>query len=216
MAALAKKGFLMADFNLENVDNMYFDVLKEIGNIGAGNAASSLAQILQTKVDMKVPRVELLDFDQIGDAIGGEEQIMAGIYVLVQGDITGSIMFLLEQHSAKSLVRKLMMGMATEGDDMNEMEQSALKEIGNIITGAYLNSLSALTNMTITESVPDLTIDMAGAILSVPAIEFGMVGDKMLMIQTNFTDDEEINGYFLLVPDLPSYSTLLKALGVMQ
>lgn len=216
MAALAKKGFLMADFNLDNVDNMYFDVLKEIGNIGAGNAASSLAQILQTKVDMKVPRVELLDFDQIGDAIGGEEQIMAGIYVLVQGDITGSIMFLLEQHSAKSLVRKLMMGMATEGDDMNEMEQSALKEIGNIITGAYLNSLSALTNMTITESVPDLTIDMAGAILSVPAIEFGMVGDKMLMIQTNFTDDEEINGYFLLVPDLPSYSTLLKALGVMQ
>ena len=212
----AKKGFLMADFNLDNVDNMYFDVLKEIGNIGAGNAASSLAQILQTKVDMKVPRVELLDFDQIGDAIGGEEQIMAGIYVLVQGDITGSIMFLLEQHSAKSLVRKLMMGMATEGDDMNEMEQSALKEIGNIITGAYLNSLSALTNMTITESVPDLTIDMAGAILSVPAIEFGMVGDKMLMIQTNFTDDEEINGYFLLVPDLPSYSTLLKALGVMQ
>ena len=206
----------MADFNLENVDNMYFDVLKEIGNIGAGNAASSLAQILQTKVDMKVPRVELLDFDQIGDAIGGEEQIMAGIYVLVQGDITGSIMFLLEQHSAKSLVRKLMMGMATEGDDMNEMEQSALKEIGNIITGAYLNSLSALTNMTITESVPDLTIDMAGAILSVPAIEFGMVGDKMLMIQTNCTDDEEINGYFLLVPDLPSYSTLLKALGVMQ
>ncbi len=206
----------MADFNLDNVDNMYFDVLKEIGNIGAGNAASSLAQILQTKVDMKVPRVELLDFDQIGAAIGGEEQIMAGIYVLVQGDITGSIMFLLEQHSAKSLVRKLMMGMATEGDDMNEMEQSALKEIGNIITGAYLNSLSALTNMTITESVPDLTIDMAGAILSVPAIEFGMVGDKMLMIQTNFTDDEEINGYFLLVPDLPSYSTLLKALGVMQ
>ncbi|SKB90563.1 chemotaxis protein CheC [Lachnospiraceae bacterium] len=206
----------MADFNLEHVDNMYFDVLKEIGNIGAGNAASSLAQILQTKVDMKVPRVELLDFDQIGEAIGGEEQIMAGIYVLVQGDITGSMMFLMEQKSAKSLVRKLMMGMATEGDDMNEMEQSALKEIGNIITGAYLNSLSSLTNLTITESVPDLTVDMAGAILSVPAIEFGMVGDKMLMIQSNFTDDEELNGYFLLVPDLPSYNTLLKALGVMQ
>ncbi len=206
----------MADFNLEHVDNMYFDVLREIGNIGAGNAATSLAQMLQTKVDMKVPRVELLDFQQIGDAIGGEEQIMAGIYVLVQGDISGSMMFLLEQKSAKSLVRKLMMGMATEGDEMNEMETSALKEIGNIITGAYLNSLSSLTNLTITESIPDLTIDMAGSILSVPAIEFGMVGDKMLMIQTDFTDDEEINGYFLLVPDLPSYGKLLKALGVMQ
>ena len=207
----------MADFDLEHVDDVYFDVLREIGNIGAGNAATSLAQMLSSKVDMKVPKVELLDFNQIGDAMGGEEQIMAGIYLVVEGDISGSIMFLLEEESAHVLVSKLMGGMETgEPGKFSEMELSALKEIGNIITGAYLNSLSSLTGLTITESIPDLTIDMAGAILSVPATEFGMLGDKLLMIQTAFTDDVELNGYFILVPDLPSYGKLLKALGVMQ
>ena len=207
----------MGELNLDHVDDIYFDVLKEIGNIGAGNAASSLAQMLQAKVEMKVPRVELLDFNQIGEAIGGEDQIMAGIYVLVQGDISGSMMFLLEQKSAQKLIGNMMSAMGMEpggGEVLNEMEQSVLKEIGNIITGAYLNSLSAMTNLKITESVPDLTIDMAGAILSVPAIEFGMVGDKMLMIQTAFSNEDDLNGYFILAPDLPSYGKLLAALGI--
>ena len=142
---------------------------------------------------------------------------MAGIYLAIEGDITGSIMFLLQEESAHSLVARLMGTAPSKNEDgFNEMEISALKEIGNIITGSYLNSLSTLTNLTITESVPDISIDMAGAILSVPAIEFGMLGDKILLIQTAFTDDVELNGYFILVPDLPSYGKLLKALGVIQ
>ncbi len=202
----------MADLDLNKVEGIYYDVLKEIGNIGAGNAATALASMLSQKVDMKVPRVELLDFKELGEAMGGEEQIMAGIYLRIEGDLQGSIMFLLEEKSAYTLVGRLM---GTQVTELDEMAQSALKEIGNIITGSYLNSLSTMTNLTITESVPDLAVDMAGAILSVPAIEFGMVGDKMLLIQTAFTDDEEINGFFILVPDLPSYSKLLQALGVM-
>ena len=202
----------MAYLDLNKVEGIYYDVLKEIGNIGAGNAATALASMLSQKVDMKVPRVELLDFKELGEAMGGEEQIMAGIYLRIEGDLQGSIMFLLEEKSAYTLVGRLM---GTQVSELDEMAQSALKEIGNIITGSYLNSLSTMTNLTITESVPDLAVDMAGAILSVPAIEFGMVGDKMLLIQTAFTDDEEINGFFILVPDLPSYSKLLRALGVM-
>ncbi|MCR4891717.1 MAG: chemotaxis protein CheC [Lachnospiraceae bacterium] len=206
----------MNDFNLENVNSMYIDVLREIGNIGAGNAATSLATMLNTKVDMMVPRVELLGFNEIDEVMGGAEQVMAGIYLLVRGDITGSIMFLLEQESAQALVKKLMGNYGQESTgEMNEMERSTLKEIGNIITASYLNSLSAMTNMKIIASIPDLTIDMAGAILSVPAIEFGMLGDKLLMIQTTFTDEKELHGYFLLVPDLPSYEKLLRALGVI-
>src|SRR5574344_2929357 len=128
----------MAEFDLNNVDSMYYDVLKEVGNIGAGNAASALASLLQTKVDMKVPRVELLDFNKLGEAMGGEEQIMAGIYLLIEGDITGSIMFLLQEASAHALVGKLMgMPPGKSEDGFNEMETSALKEIGNIITGSY-------------------------------------------------------------------------------
>lgn len=203
----------MHNFSL-NDSQQYFDVLREIGNIGAGNATTALAQMLQCKVDMKVPQVKLLDFQEVGAAMGGEEQIMAGVYLLVEGDITGSMMFLLEEKAAHCLVSKLMqMPMNAEGP-FTEMELSALKEIGNIIVASYLNSLSVLTNMVIMPSVPDLSIDMAGAILSVPAIEFGEVGDKMLLIQTQFTDDVDLDGYFVLVPDLESYNKILTAIGM--
>ena len=196
----------MQNFNL-NESEQYFDVLKELGNIGAGNATTALAQMIQCKVDMKVPQVRLLDFQEVGQAMGGEEQIMAGVYLLVEGDITGSMMFLLEEKAAHTLVAKLMQMPENLEGPFSEMELSALKEIGNIIVGSYLNSLSVL-------SVPDLSIDMAGAILSVPAIEFGELGDKILLIQTQFTDDVSLDGYFILIPDLESYDKILTAIGM--
>ena len=203
----------MSEVTLEKMSNEYFDVLKEIGNIGAGNATTALAQLMQCKVDMSVPQVKLLEFKEMGEMMGGEEVIMAGIYLGIEGDITGSIMFLLEKQAARHLVDKLM-GMQAEGEEFSEMEFSALKEVGNIITGAYLNSLSSLTNLVIYPSIPDLTVDMAGAILSVPAIQFGELGDKMLLIQTKFFDEQVLDGYFILVPDMDSYGKILKALGI--
>lgn len=203
----------MSDINFDQMTNEHFDILREIGNIGAGNATTALAQMLQCKVDMSVPQVNLLEFKEIGAAMGGEELIMAGIYLGVEGDITGSIMFLVEKESARHLVSKLM-GMELTGEEFSEMELSALKEVGNIITGAYLNSLSSLTNLKIFPSIPDLTVDMAGAILSVPAIEFGALGDRILLIQTEFFDEVAIDGYFILIPDMESYSKILSALGM--
>ena len=204
----------MPKVDLDNMDNMYIDVLKELGNIGAGNATTSLSQMLQIKVDMKVPKVELLSFHEVGEAMGGEELVMAGIYLLVEGDITGSMMFLLQKKSAGVLVSHLMGMPVSDEENFSEMEMSALKEIGNIITDSYLNALSSLTNLKIFPSIPDLCIDMAGAILSVPAIEFGIMGDKILLIETAFTDDSELNGYFILIPDLQSYDKILGALGM--
>lgn len=205
----------MAEISLEQITQDYFDVLKEIGNIGAGNAMTALSQMLQCKVDMKVPQVKLLEFKEVGTVIGGEEQLMIGVYLAVEGDITGSIMFLVKQESAKHLVNKLMMGMGGDGPDFSEMELSAMKEVSNIITGAYLNSLSTLTNLKIYPSPPELKLDMAGAILSVPAIEFGTIGDKILLIQSQFSDEVEIDGYFILIPDMESYGKILSSLGLM-
>lgn len=204
----------MGEITLEKMSNEYYDVLRELGNIGAGNATTALAQMMQCKVDMAVPQVKLLEFKELGELMGGEEIIMAGIYLGIEGDITGSIMFLLEKQAARHLVSKLMGGMQPEGDDFSEIELSALKEVGNIITGAYLNSLSMLTNLVIYPSVPDLCVDMAGAILSVPAIEFGALGDRMLLIQTQFFDEMTLDGYFILIPDLDSYGKILSALGI--
>jgi len=190
----------------------YFDVLREIGNIGAGNATTALASLMQSKVDMRVPQVKLLEFSEVGKLLGGEEQVMAGVYLAITGDIMGSIMFLVKEEVAMYLVNKMMMGMGS--DLRGEMESSALKEISNIITGAYLNALSTMTNLTILPSIPDLTIDMAGAILSVPAIEFGQLGDKMLLIQTEISDDIDIDGFFIMVPDMDSYEKILGSLGI--
>ena len=197
---------------IEEMSDQYFDVLKEIGNIGAGNATTALSTMLGTRVDMMVPKVRLMEFKDVGTTLGGEDQLVAGIYLVVDGDIHGSIMFMQKKESARAMVQKLM-GMPSEDDDFSEMELSALKEIGNVITGAYLNSLSTLTNLTIYPSVPDICIDMAGAILSVPAIEFGAISDKMLLIQTDFADDDDLSGYFILVPDEESDAKILHALG---
>lgn len=204
----------MGNMSLEQITETYYDVLKEIGNIGAGNAMTALSQMIQCKVDMKVPQVRLLDFNEVGNLVGGEEQIMLGVLLGVEGDITGSMMFLIGEDNAKHLIQKITMGMLPPGTEFEEMGLSAMKEVGNIITGAYLNSLSTLTNLKIYPTPPSLTVDMAGAILSVPAVQFGILGDKILMIQSQFYDEIELDGYFILIPDLESYSKILVSLGL--
>jgi len=204
----------MSDLSLEQVTENYYDVLKEIGNIGAGNAMTALAEMLQCKVDMKVPQVKLLEFAEVGDMMGGEEQVMVGVFLGVEGEITGSMMFMVEEESARHLIQKITMGMLPEGGEFSEMGLSAMQEVGNIISGAYLNSLSTLTNLKVIPTPPALTVDMAGAILSVPAIQFGIFGDKILLIQSQFYDEIELDGYFILIPDMESYEKILTALGL--
>ena len=208
----------MSKIDLEKLEDSQFDVLKEIGNIGAGNATTALATMLNIKVDMSVPNVALLPFDNISSFIGSEEQTVVGILLEIQGDIDGMVMFLFDMKSAHHLVNSLMMrdvhqdenGMA----DFSEMEMSALNEIGNIVSGSYLSALSGLTGMKMVSSVPALSIDMLGALLSVPAIEFGKYGDKLLMIQSEFGEDDFVTGYFLLIPELESYDKILTSLGM--
>lgn len=208
----------MSKIDLEKLEDSQFDVLKEIGNIGAGNATTALATMLNIKVDMSVPNVALLPFDNISSFIGSEEQTVVGILLEIQGDIDGMMMFLFDMKSAHHLVNLLMMrdvhqdenGMA----DFSEMEMSALNEIGNIVSGSYLSALSGLTGMKMVSSVPALSIDMLGALLSVPAIEFGKYGDKLLMIQSEFGEDDFVTGYFLLIPELESYDKILTSLGM--
>ena len=117
----------MGDLSLEKVSETYLDVLKEIGNIGAGNAMTALSQMLNCKVDMKVPQVKLLDFNEVGALMGGEEQVMVGVFLGVEGDITGSMMFLVEQGSAKHLLHKIL-GDMVQQEGFSEIEFSAMQE----------------------------------------------------------------------------------------
>lgn len=204
----------MPEYTLDHVNEMYVDVLKEIGNIGAGNATTAIASMLQLRLNMNVPNVRLLTFQELGSAICPEDEIIVGIYLEVQQDIEGSMMFLMPMSSAHYLVNRLMGRPDDYKEEFDEMDLSALKEIGNIIAGSYLNALSTMTQLTISPSVPYLAIDMAAAILSVPAIQFGRIGDNALMIETQFGDDVMIEGYFILLPELDSYEKILESLGI--
>ena len=202
----------MSNLTLEQMSTTYYDVLKEIGNIGAGNATTALASLLQSKVDMNVPQVMMLDFQDVGAILGGEEQELAAAYLGVEGDITGSILFLIKKETAMMIAQKLLGEYC--GNELGEMECSAVKEVSNIITGSYLNAIATLTGLTIYPSVPDLAVDMAGAILSVPAIQFGIMGDKILLIQSQLKNEIEMDGYFIMVPEPESYERILTSLGI--
>ena len=205
----------MRNINLDSMDDMYYDVLRELGNIGAGNATTSLSVMLNRKMDMRVPQVVLVGFNELAKIVGGEEEIVVALYLFLEGDIQGSMMFMLDDPSAHSLVNGLMGRPLDHYEPFGDMDLSALKEIGNIIVGSYLSALSGLTNLTVTASVPYLCSgDMAAAVLSIPAIEFGKIGDKALLIETQFGDELDINGYFLLIPELESYGVILKSLGL--
>ncbi|MCL2874100.1 MAG: chemotaxis protein CheC [Defluviitaleaceae bacterium] len=206
----------MKDKKIDSIVEEHVDILKEIASIGCGNAVTALSSLLNRRVKMSVPVVNMLDFKDVSNCIGGAENIIAGVLVGLSGDINGIMMFIVDEDIAHRFV-DMLLGKPTEPHDgFSEIEYSALTEVGNILTSSYLSSLASLTRTTINQSVPQLSIDMANAILSVPAIEFGKVGDKVLFIESVFeTDTENVSGYFILVPDMPSFEVIFKSLGVM-
>lgn len=201
--------------NVENLNNYMIDVLKELGNIGAGNAATALASMISKKVDMAVPNVRILEFKNVAEILGGEENLVIGIYFELTEDIVGNMMFALDLDSAINLT-DMLYNRKKEGKELDEMDISALSEVGNILASSYANSLSILTGLKIFISVPSISIDMAGAILSVPAIQFGHVSDHAVMIETLFEEDDNlVRGNFFLLPDLSSFDKIMTALGVL-
>ncbi len=200
----------------ENMSFMQMETLKELGSVGAGNAVTALSKMLNKKVSMEVPRVRILKFKELSEILGGAEAEIAGIYFRMERDITGTIMFLLPVHCARSLL-DMLFDVPREADEFGEMDLSALEEIGNILAGSYISSLSTMTGMDIKISVPALAIDMAGAVLSVPIIQFGYMGDSVLFIETHFSEGKKhVKGNFLLIPDIESFAKLMDKLGVTE
>lgn len=200
--------------NVDSLNTFMIDILKELGNIGAGNAATALSSLISKKVDMKVPNVRVLEFNEVAQILGGEENLIVGIYFELMEDIVGNIMFALDLDSAINL-SNMLYNREKATRSLDDMDISALSEVGNILASSYANSLSTLTGLKIYISIPSISVDMAGAILSVPAIQFGVVSDHALMIETVFQEDENlVAGNLFFLPDLGSFDKILTALGV--
>ncbi|MGN0675036.1 MAG: chemotaxis protein CheC [Oscillospiraceae bacterium] len=205
----------MAIQNVEQLQDMHLDVLKEIGNIGSGNAASALSELLQCETDITVPSVKMLDFDEAVNFLGGPENIAIGMLVGIKGDITGMMLYVLQKSFASKMTSTLFGSEIEDLTNMNEMETSFISEVGNIMAASYMNALASLTGMMIDISVPVMTVDMVGAILSVPAVEFAQVGNKVLFIDDSFIiGSGEIKSNMILVPEMQSLETLFTRLGV--
>lgn len=197
------------DFSQLNA--MQLDVLQEVGNIGAGNAATALSQLLNEKVDMTVPAVKIIPFDDIFSKIGVEE-VVIGVIVRVLGDIPGNILFTLEKEAALKIISKLI---GEEQEHISELGNSALCEIGNIISSSYMNAIAKLTNLVLMPSVPAVALDMMGAILSTTFIESGQFDERVLDLETQFLqEDEKISGHFYYIPMPGSLEKILNSLGV--
>ena len=196
------------------------DVLREIGNIGAGNATTSMAKLMNQEVAMEVPYVQLLTINDMVNIVGGPEEVLVTTFFKVEGDITGTVYFLLSVEEATMIARQLLQDTTIKisaTEHIDEMVLSVLKEVANIVVGAYISALADFSNINISTTVPFISIDMAAATLVTGLIELSYASDHSILIGTKFSGDEateNAQGHFLLVPDLDSIPTLFTALGV--
>lgn len=204
--------------NYEELSDMHIDVLREIGNIGAGNAATALATILDEKVEISLPIVKITDFDTAVRALGGAESMTVGVLVNFFGEANGMIMFLLKMEDAKTILSILLRDFEEENDDedeISELKLSAIREIGNILGSSYINSIATLTGLQINLSVPYIAIDMAGALMSVPIIEFGAVGDKIMFIEEIFSGSEnDLKSNVIMFAQIDTLKLIMERLGL--
>lgn len=190
------------------------DILMEIGNIGTGNAVTSLSQMLSRQIDMERPVVKILEFNEVPELLGGTEEIRVGVLLEINGDINGMFMFLISESFLRVMLEGLL-GM--EIDDIHELDPlslSAVGEIGNIMCCSYINALTRLMDIKVHVSVPDTCVDMIGAILSVPMIHFASISDELLLIEDRYHfGDTAVVSHVLFLPEMDSLEQIFRALG---
>ncbi len=186
------------------------DLLKEVGNIGMGNAASSLSFMLNERVNIQIPEVSIVSLGELPDNMGGAESVVAGVYVKVRGDVDLYMIFILPLKSALYIVETLTEGASST---MDELGCSAVMEVGNIVTAGYINAFADLTGFTLLPNPPSLAIDLSEAILGTILAEVEIVEDFVLLIKTVFeTGQSKVEGYLSMIPDIDSFEVVYKTL----
>lgn len=200
--------------NLKELSPNQMDALREVGNIGAGHGATALSQLLGKKIMITVPEASILAIKDVPNLVGDPNTLVAGLYLSILGDATGKILLLLPRDSALNLADMLLKQPMGTSMILSEMGHSAIKEAGNILTGAYLSALNEFLGMLLLISVPTLVFDIAGAVLQVVTQGLEDV-NEILCIETQFIDDKQIiSGYFLLIPDNASLRAIFQTIKV--
>lgn len=196
--------------------SMKLDILREIGNIGAGHATAALSVMLNSNLRMEMPVVKFVDFNELADMVGGPEALVVAVLTHFTGGIEGMILFILELEEAKNLAGMMLSKTYPKGfGGFDDMDKSVFKEIGNILMSSYISSIGTLTNQNLRMDPPAICVDMAGAVLSLPISELGQVDDQALIIDSKFLDNNRpINGFLMFVSDEESSDSIFKSLGI--
>ena len=196
-----------------DLDEISRDILKEIGNIGTGNAVTALSQMLMHPVDIAVPDLKILKYQEVCSLLDSADELQTGIMVGVGGEMEGMFLFLLSETFTMMVLNKILGEEEREFLNPGEMERSLICELGNIMCGSYINALAAVMDLKLEVSVPDVCIDMGGAILSVPLSRFLRVSDDILMIDNLFhLGGESFLGRILFIPEPDSLDMMLRSL----
>ena len=201
--------------NYDDLGSMEMDTLREVGSIGTGNAASALSGLLNRRVRITMPEVRIMEYNEAIEWIGGPENVTAGVLVRISGDIGGIMLSVLPLEFVNMVLECMLDNKVEEFEHLDELQRSALVEVGNIMISTFINALSGLSGVTMELTVPSLTVDMQGAILAVPMAEYGGQTDYLMTIGGNFTcDDYELPCRLLLSPEIRGLNYLLRKLGV--
>ena len=201
--------------NYDELTALEIDTLREVGSIGTGNAATSLSQMLGCEVRITLPEVRIMGYNEAIDWIGGPEAITAGVLVGISGEVNGIMLSVQPLEFVNLIIRHMLDKELASYEELEELEMSALVEIGNIMISTCINALSGLAGIKVELSVPSMAVDMQGAILAVPMAEYGGQTDYLMTIGSNFMiDNREVPCRLLLSPDVRSLNYLLRKLGV--
>ena len=199
----------------EEMNDLELDILKEIGSIGGGNAATALSSMLSAKVNMSLPKVEILDFNEALVNVGDPEEVVAAILVEMSGELSGIMLFILTKEFSDEILFRMLGKTEADFFELDEIDSSVLMEIGNIVISSYIPAMASLVNMSVELSVPQLAVNMLGGIMSVPIAMMGQHSDRIMMITGEFKiDGKALNSNMLLLPDVESLNFLMKKIGV--
>ena len=193
----------MAIKSYEEMNELEIDILKEIGSIGGGNAATALSSMLSAKVNMSLPGVEILGFNEALDHLGDREEVVAAIFVEMAGELSGIMLFVLTKEFSDEILFRMLGKADSDFLALDEIDSSVLIEIGNIVISSYITAMASLTGVNVELSVPQLALNMLGGIMSVPIAMMGQHSDRIMMITGEFKiDGKALNSNMLLLPDV--------------
>lgn len=200
----------MSGGKLMELDQSKRDILKEVANIGAGNAATAFSGMIGQEINMTVPQVELVDIQDLPAITGDEEEYIACIMINFSGEISGKILLVVDMENVEKMLKLIF---ATDELPGKEMQHSALNELGNILSGAYLKAINDFTDLDLDQSVPAMAYDMAGAVLSSSVIDYSQTEDFILLLETEFiAGEEKLELFYFFIPEKDSLDFLFERL----